>query len=422
MNLCLFEDRYYRKLLPLVYLRPVYDLRCGILLLREKIIRRFPKANVNVHTRPYLAESVRRSAPGIAVNHLPEEADQVLFINGRLLMTDEVAEQLEHEDEDRVYTHEEQVVAVRLSGNNLERVAGLLSDHVFDADDFSHLPVQEIEATLITYPWELIRHNGEQITADFAHLNPETIGAKEHQYPGVHLIHPEQIALSPGVRLKPGVVLDADGGPIYLGENVKVLPNAVIEGPAFVGDNSLIKVGAKIYENTSIGEVCKVGGEVEESIIHSYSNKQHEGFLGHAYLGSWVNIGADTNNSDLKNDYGMVKMYADGEFVDTGSQFVGLVMGDHSKSGINSMFNTGTVVGMNCNLFGAGLPPKFVPSFTWGSADGGYTTYRLDKALQVAERMQARRRVPFTELDRTLFETVFKLTAEERRRAGMGED
>ena len=144
---------------------------------------------------------------------------------------------------------------------------------------------------------------------------------------------------------------------IYISKNAMIMPNAVIGGPAFVGENSVIKISAKIYENTTIGETCKVGGEVEESIIHAYSNKQHEGFIGHSYVGEWVNIGADSNNSDLKNDYGNVKVYNDGALVDTGSQFVGLIMGDHSKCGINSMFNTGTVVDVFCNLFGAGNPP-----------------------------------------------------------------
>jgi UDP-N-acetylglucosamine diphosphorylase/glucosamine-1-phosphate N-acetyltransferase len=214
-------------------------------------------------------------------------------------------------------------------------------------------------------------------------------------------------------------VLDAENGPIYIGKNVKILPNAVIEGPAYVGDGSLIKVSAKIYENTSIGPVCKVGGEVEASIIHAFSNKQHEGFIGHSYLGTWVNIGADTNNSDLKNDYGNVKVYVDGELIDSGSMFVGLIMGDHSKSGINLMFNTGTVVGVSCNIYGSGLPPKFVPSFSWGGAQDGFVTYRIDKAIEVARRVMARRNVQLTEIDEKLFRKIFELTEEERVKAGV---
>jgi len=165
--------------------------------------------------------------------------------------------------------------------------------------------------------------------------------------------------------------------------------------------------------------VCKVGGEVEASIIHAYSNKQHEGFIGHSYLGTWVNIGADTNNSDLKNDYGNVKVYIDGELIDSGSMFVGLTMGDHSKSGINLMFNTGTVVGVSCNIYGAGLPPKFIPSFSWGGAEDGFVTYRIDKAIEVAKRVMARRKVQFTEIDEKLFRKIFELTQDERERNGV---
>jgi UDP-N-acetylglucosamine diphosphorylase/glucosamine-1-phosphate N-acetyltransferase len=179
----------------------------------------------------------------------------------------------------------------------------------------------------------------------------------------------------------------------------------------------MIKVGAKIYENTSIGPVCKVGGEVEGSVIHSFSNKQHDGFLGHAYLGMWVNLGADTNNSDLKNNYGSVKLVIDGETVDSGSTFMGLVMGDHSKSAINSMFNTGTVVGVSSNVFGSGFPPKSVPSFTWGGAEG-LKTYELERALEVARRVMGRRKMVLSPAEEKVLRVVFDLTKKERGPAG----
>ena len=228
-----------------------------------------------------------------------------------------------------------------------------------------------------------VHHNPGEITREFSILGKP--GEQEGKvYEGVHILDAKNVYIAAGASVKPGVVLDAEGGPIFIDEGAKIFPQAVIEGPAYIGKKSAIKIAAKIYEGTSIGEVCKVGGELEESIIHSYSNKQHDGFLGHAYLGMWVNLGADTNNSDLKNDYGPVKCVIDGELVNTGSQFVGLTMGDHSKSGINSMFNTGTVVGMGCNIYGAGLPPKYVPSFAWGGADG-LMEYRADKFIAVAK-------------------------------------
>jgi UDP-N-acetylglucosamine diphosphorylase/glucosamine-1-phosphate N-acetyltransferase len=232
-------------------------------------------------------------------------------------------------------------------------------------------------------------------------------------YEGAHLVNPSNIVIGAGSKIKPGVVLDAEGGPIYIGSNVTVFPNAVIEGPAFVGDRSLIKVGAKIYEHTSIGEVCKVGGEVEASVIHSFSNKQHDGFLGHAYLGMWVNLGADTNNSDLKNNYGSVKVIIDGQTIDSGSMFMGLVMGDHSKSSINSMFNTGTVVGVSSNVFGSGFPPKSVPSFAWGGGEA-IKTYDLERALLVARRVMGRRKLELSACEEAVLRTVFDLTKHER--------
>ena len=225
----------------------------------------------------------------------------------------------------------------------------------------------EVHIKYVTYPWDLVSINGEQIISDFDLLidrNDEMIKGKV--YENVSMVNKENIFIDENADVKPGVVLDAEEGPIYIGKGAKVFPNAVIEGPCYIGDKSQIKVGAKIYENTSIGPVCKVGGEVEESIIHSYSNKQHDGFFGYAYLGCWVNLGADTNNSDLKNNYVNVKVFINDEQVDSGSMFVGLIMGDHSKSGINTMFNTGTVVGVSCNVYGPGFPESY-HSFMWNN-------------------------------------------------------
>jgi len=416
MHICIYEDQNYRKLLPLVYFRPVYDLRCGITSLRGKIQRCFRDAVVILHVRDYLAETVKEANPKAPVNHIPAGVERVLFINGRVLAGPEFEKLVGTEGNDCVFTTGERVVAAWVSGSNLRKIDKFLSQRVLTDSDFLQLEKHSIDTRLISFPWELIHLNGDWITQDCNHLVNGLSDTDLSAYPGVHFNRPERIHLSKNVIIKPGVVLDAEGGPIYLGKGVKILPNAVIEGPVYIGDGSLIKAGAKIYENTSIGEVCKVGGEVEESIIHGYSNKQHEGFLGHAYLGTWVNIGADTNNSDLKNDYGTVKVFIDGELVDSGSQFVGLIMGDHSKSGINTMFNTGTVVGVSCNVFGAGFQPKFIPSFSWGGP-AGLATYRLEKAQEVARRVMERRNVSFSAADEKVFRTVFDITSGERRLA-----
>lgn len=411
-TICIFEDPQYVKLLPLVYTRPVYDLRCGILTLREKIQRAYPAAETALLCRPYLADVVKQQHTSLRVNNV--DAGECLFVNGRLLATKDLAKKIPLRGSNAVFIANNTVVAVRSHGNAHQSGSKDFSDE-FDVEHFSDFEKIDVDVEMIEYPWNLVAKNGEQITSDFLSLMSKIKGNKIRGkvYPGAHLLNKRQIFIDTAAIVKPGVVLDAEGGPIFIGKNAKIFPNAVIEGPAYIGMNSLIKIGAKIYENTSIGEMCKVGGEVEACILHSFSNKQHDGFLGHSYLGMWCNLGADTNNSDLKNNYGRVKVYVNGSQVDSGSQFVGLTMGDHSKSGINTMFNTGTVVGVSSNVFGAGFPPKFVPSFSWGSAEK-LDTYDVGKALDVARRVMARRKVEMSAADEQLIARVFELTKRER--------
>lgn len=411
-SICIFEDTSYKNLLPLVYFRPVYDLRCGMQTLREKIQRCYPRVPVALHCRGYLAEAMKQQNPGAHVNALKDES--CLLINGRVIADKDFVAQIPLRGKDALYVQGETIVAARVSGRALQAFEGALSN-VFMLPDAAGLGKQEVKVSVINYPWDLISNNGKQIVADVKALTHGKKGKKikGKVYKGALLVNKKGIFIDAGAKVKPGVVLDAENGPIYIGKNVTVFPNATIEGPAFIGNGSLIKIAAKIYENTSIGEMCKVGGEVEASIIHSYSNKQHDGFLGHSYLGMWVNLGADTNNSDLKNNYGNVKVYINGELVDSGSMFVGLTIGDHSKSGINTMFNTGTVVGVSCNVYGSGFPPKYIPSFSWGGAEG-LTLYDPEKSIGVARRVMSRRKVEMTDVDERLFRAVFELTEKDR--------
>ena len=415
-SICLFEGIYYSRLLPLVYFRPTYDLRCGILTLREKVQHYFPNTPISLHCREYLSDLVKQQNPGVVVNDV--KGKSCLFLNGRVIADSKLAQQLST-DIDTLFVKGETIIAARVSGSKLGSLKNKLND-LFTFSDFNDLLKKEVDAKVIHYPWDLISNNGEQIISDFNLLTSKVDGSKIKGkiYAGAHLINEDKIFIDEGAKVKPGVVLDAENGPIYIGKDAKIFPNAVIEGPAFIGNKSAIKIGAKIYENTSIGEVCKVGGEVEESIIHSYSNKQHDGFLGHAYLGMWVNLGADTNNSDLKNNYGSVKVIINGEQVDSGSMFVGLTMGDHSKAAINTMFNTGTVVGVSSNIFGAGFPKKYVPSFAWGGSDST-TSYDVEKALDVARKVMARRNIKLTDVEERIFRYIFDLTSEERKKLGM---
>lgn len=414
-TICIYEDYQYSNLLPLVFFRPVYDLRCGILTLREKIENNFPGSKFVLNCRDYLQETMSEKNPEHSVNEIDDGTETCLFINGRLVVDKKIAGQLSALKENTVLKYDNAVIAVNASGDLLN----LLKEKVKNVMDFESAELNidskiEKNAILLNYQWDFIGQNGAEIINDFNNLvdrNSEMIKGKV--YDGVFMVNKDDIFIDEGAKVKPGVVLDAEEGPIYIGKGAKVFPNAVIEGPCFIGEKSQIKIGAKIYENTSIGEVCKVGGEVEESIIHSYSNKQHDGFLGHAYLGCWVNLGADTNNSDLKNNYGNVKVTVNGKTIDSGSMFVGLTVGDHSKSSINTMFNTGTVIGASTNIFGSGFPPKNVPSFSWGGSDS-MSTYMLLKAINVAEKVMKRRNIVLTEADKKLFSKVYEITEGER--------
>ena len=416
MQICIFEDINYSNFEPLVFTRPVYDLLCGIDSLKEKIIRSYGDVKVSLHCRPYLKEMVQHQNPKFLVNKI--EDTECLFINGRLIAPENLSELLPLlPAEDKVFVNEETVIAAYLSGTHLQHKINYLKD-LFSVSDFNGLPIKILNLKCANYLWDLINHNGKQIVDDFNYL---TNSSKENYADkidsSVHVINKQKVFVGKDVTIKPGVVLDASGGPIIISDEVFIFPNAVIEGPCFIGESSKIKSGAAIYENVSIGKVCKVGGEVEQSIFMDYSNKQHAGFIGHSYIGSWVNLGADTNNSDLKNNYSKIKIKLSTKEVDTGSQFLGLMIGDHSKSAINTMFNTGTVVGFSCNIYAPGFPEKYIPSFTWGGDDSS-TVYDIKKAIETAKIVTNRRKIDFETKDELMFNTIFELTKNDREKRG----
>lgn len=415
-SICIFEGINYKRLLPLVYTRPEYDLRCGILTLREKIINSFPGIPFSLHCRGYLVETMKENNPNIPINEII--GDSCLFVNGRVLADSSFANKIKLDGDDILYVNADQIVAARVSGSKLDILKNALND-LFTLSDFSDLFREEVDVKLIAYPWDIINNNGKAIIDDFYRITKNrSNNINGTVYQGAFLLNPDNIFIEEGAKIKPGAVLDAESGPIYIGKDAVIYPNAFLLGPCSIGSKTLVKAGARIYEDTSIGEVCKVGGEVESSIIHSYSNKQHDGFLGHSYLGMWVNIGADTNNSDLKNNYGSVKVVINDEQIDSGSQFMGLTMGDHSKTAINTMFNTGTVVGVACNVFGGGFPAKYIPSFTWGGPEA-ITTYAMERSLEVAKRAMARRNIQLSDATERLLKKIFDLTRDERRKRGM---
>jgi UDP-N-acetylglucosamine diphosphorylase/glucosamine-1-phosphate N-acetyltransferase len=412
MQICIFEDDQYVNFYPLTYSRPVYDLVCGIKSLKEKISKLFPDKNVGVHCRRYLEDVVKLQNPGLNVNHFDDES--CLFINGRVKVEPNLAELLnEQKSEDCFYKNEINLVALKLSGPNLLKIKNNIPDE-FNSDLFPELPSENVQVKTYNYLWDLIKENGSEIAKDIDVLEKENLEfVDSNQFKGINIINKDEVFIRNNVTIKPGVVIDASNGPVYIDENAFIYPNAVIEGPVYIGESAKIKAGASIYENVSIGKLCKIGGEVEDSIIFPYTNKQHAGFIGHSYLGSWVNLGADTNCSDLKNNYSTVKVQLNGKAVDSGSQFLGVMMGDHSKTGINTMFNTGTVVGYSCNIFGAGFPDKYIPCFSWGGSES-LSTYELAKSVATAKIVMNRRNEKLLPANEKLFENLFNLTSEER--------
>jgi UDP-N-acetylglucosamine diphosphorylase/glucosamine-1-phosphate N-acetyltransferase len=417
MQICIFEDKNFANFEPLVFSRPVYDLVCGMTSLREKILRSYDGVKYSLHCRPYLVDTVKKENPGIHVNKIDD--DHCLFINGRLIAALDLSDLLPlNPGEDRVFVNGETVIGAYLSGKNLEYKKNHLKD-LFSVNDFNGLPIKILDLKCANYLWDLISINGEEILKDYDYLTNRLKRKNfvEQVNPSVNLINKEKIFIGENVIIKPGVVLDAAGGPVFIDDDAFIYPNAVLEGPLYVGKSSKIKSGATIYENVTISKVCKVGGEVEQSIFMPYSNKQHSGFIGHAYLGSWVNLGADTNCSDLKNNYSKVRVKLSDKEVNSGSQFLGLMIGDHSKSAINTMFNTGSVIGFSCNIYGSGFPDKYVPSFTWGGSELSIE-YDLQKAIGTAKIVLSRRKINFEQEEEKLFNEIFELTKSNREKRG----
>lgn len=408
--ICLFEDSGFSNLLPLVYTRPVYDLNCGIMSIREKIELHFPKAQILLHARNYLNNVLDERYPD--KRNLESITGVVTYINGRLIVDKKIVNKISKLNIGEALVKDDNLVAVKLNYYDAQKYfQNELNIADFNVGDFS---INEItDVNLIKYPWDLVNLNGTEIRNDFPLLQKKTkINIKLDK--NVVVKNKKLVFIDKGTEINPFVLIDATNGPVYIGKNVEIMSHVTIHGPAYIGDKSVVKSHTSIYHDTSIGKVCKIGGEIENSIIHPFSNKQHEGFLGHSYLGSWINIGASTNNSDLKNNYGDVDVYINGKLTHSGTQFVGLIIGDHSKTAINTMFNTGTVVGVSCNIFGSGFPPKYIPSFSWGGSEW-LRTYNISKSIEVAKIVMKRRNVELSENEERLLHTVFEMTSIERK-------
>jgi UDP-N-acetylglucosamine diphosphorylase/glucosamine-1-phosphate N-acetyltransferase len=358
----------------------------------ERLCLLAEKETVILHTSPLVAQATA-DREGLHVNQL-DQNKHTLFLNARAFLNGQLTMALSKYDEDCALTSPDGTETYAICYRTIPQE---LYDQIASGEPITYKhPGKSLTNPIKAFDslWSLLHFNAQAIHEDVELARGA--GKMQTRYngeiPGVLSAKPANVHIHPSATVGLGTVLDATDGPIVIEEGARIFPNCTIMGPCVIGKNSLVKIGAKIYEGTTIGPTCKVGGEIENSIVLSYSNKQHDGYLGHSYLGSWVNLGADTNTSDLKNDYSNVKVFPENEEIDTGSLFVGLLMGDHSKSAINTQFNTGTVVGVSSNIFDAGFPPKWIPSFSWGGANE-LVSYRADKAIKVARIVLQRRKM-----------------------------
>ena len=422
-RLFIFEDDKFDQFFPLTYTRPVYDLLFGMTSTGSMIGSLFPSVQETLLCRDYMTGVLKeRMGQAVYVNHLEAAADdEVLVVNGRLLPSSGLRQELGASGEDQLLVAKGDIVGWHGGGRAFERLRGRferLHDKNAITDLKSELKCVEVEAQMVRYLWDLVIRNAEVIQADFERFKRtlDSNGMFKHcEVDDQALLYEvDRVYIGKGSKIDGHVVLDARSGPIFIGSNVHIQPFTRVEGPCFVGEGSIL-VGGKIRGGTSIGPHCRMGGEVEQSIFQGYSNKYHEGFLGHSFVGEWVNLGALTTNSDLKNNYGPVKVVVNGDLVDSGETKVGAFIGDHAKTGIGTLLNTGVTIGFASNVFGGGMiKQKSIPSFFWGGAQGG-ETYRLEEAIKTAEVVMQRRGKELTAANVDLFKKVFQLTDKERR-------
>jgi UDP-N-acetylglucosamine diphosphorylase/glucosamine-1-phosphate N-acetyltransferase len=417
MRVCLFEDRSAFDLEPLSLTRPVFELLCGLTSLAAKQSRFFPPGSRGVLVRPYLADLYRLHSPAVPVNDLTWlRAGPLILSNGRWVPPSIPLPLTELSGPCVALVNGEIAYAVVEPEQLIDCFPNTLDDCLNTWK--AMLPHRPAGGRMIRYLWELVQHNGEQILADWQTAGPPfEIDSGTAARPSLAIVgSPEHVHIHPSARLDPMIVADATHGPIVIDRDVVVTAFTRLEGPCWIGPHTQVH-GAKIRAGTTLGPDCRIGGEVECSIVQGHSNKYHEGFLGHAYVGEWVNLGAGTQNSDLRNDYGEITVTVNGRRVNTGLTKVGCFLGDHVKAGLGALLNTGTNAGIFCNLLPGRLLPKYIPSFAswWNEA----LTDRADLAelLRTAAEVMRRRGVVFTEAHAALYRTLFEQTAGDRRRA-----
>ncbi len=393
MNYILFDDHDRRNLLPFTYTRPVSEIRIGILTIREKWEKHL-NSSLSYSTSKYLSKKFP----------LKTDKKSNIWINGKLCPDKKLLTEIKALKPNQVLMHQKTVLAV-----NTGAIQELNPEQSHSQYKFIETSSQPL---IVNFIWDIFSKNGEAFARDFELI---TKGRKSQPLSKTNkVVGKGKVFLEKGAVAE-CAIFNTNNGNIYIGKEAQVMEGCIVRGPVALCEHAELKMGAKIYGPSTFGPHCKVGGEVNNSVLFGYSNKGHDGFLGNSVLGEWCNLGADTNNSNLKNNYSNVKVwnYAAEEMVDTGLQFCGLFMGDHSKSGINTMFNTGTVIGVNVNIFGGDFPIHFVPSFSWGGAEE-FVDYNLEKALEVAEKVMARRNVKLNPEDCEIMKQVFEFSKKYR--------
>jgi len=392
MNYILFDDNTWDNFLPLTYTRPVAKIRFGILTISEKW-EKWLKDEVSYLTKDYLSKkfSIKIDEDNLLINSsVVPDASLVEEINSLKI------------NESLVYND---ILLAKRIGKDISN---------FNYKNFNQNNSRKYtkEIFKINFHWDIFQNNAKAIDLDFKLITKNRKSQVISQ--SNNIICKENIFLEEGAKME-FATINASDGPVYIGKNAEIMEGSIVRGPLAMCEHSVLKMAAKIYGPTTIGPYSKVGGEVNNVVIIGYSSKAHDGFLGNAVIGEWCNLGADTNNSNLKNNYAEVKLwsYPENRFVKTGLQFCGLIVGDHSKCGINTMFNTGTVVGVNSNIFGEGFPRNFIPSFAWGGAHG-FVEFTIKKAFEVASKVMKRRNIDFDIIEQELLMNVFEQTAKYR--------
>ncbi|PKV50499.1 UDP-N-acetylglucosamine diphosphorylase/glucosamine-1-phosphate N-acetyltransferase [Aquimarina sp. MAR_2010_214] len=389
MNYILFDGASRNALLPFTYTRPVAEIRIGILTIREKW-EKYLGSTTSTVTEEYLSEKYP----------MVELAENVM-INASYLPSEQLVTAIKNlKPEQAIFCDDEPVAFYVKEDQEVDfetyEIIG------YDADVFT-----------VQHTWDIFSKNEQAITDDFKLLTQDRVSQPIPE--SNNIIAPENIFIEEGAKLE-FTTLNASKGPIYIGKDTEIMEGCLVRGPFVLCDRAVVKMGAKIYGGTTIGPHSKVGGEINNSVVFGCSNKGHDGYMGSSVIGEWCNIGADTNTSNLKNNYAEVRLwnYEAESFTKTGLRFCGLMMGDHSKCGINTMFNTGTVVGVNANIFGTGFPRNFVPSYSWGGS-AGFTTYLTKKAFEVANVVMSRRNIEFTKQEEQILEQIFEDTKQWRK-------